>query len=71
MSSSSRLALACVLACATLAACGGGSSGTPSGNAFVASQIAGNTNDTAEPVQINDSDLQFSENPAAFDALFD
>jgi hypothetical protein len=54
-----------------LAACGGGGSGSPGGNKLVTSQIANNTNDTAEPVSINDSNLQFSENPAAFDSLFD
>lgn len=71
MSSRSTLVLAAALASVALAACGGGSSGTPSGNGFVTSQIANNTTDTAEPVEINDASLQFSENPAAFDALFD
>lgn len=53
-----------------LAACGGGGSDTPSGNSFVQSQIADGTNDVAEPVDINGSNLQFSESPTAFDSLF-
>lgn len=52
-----------------LAACGGGGSDTPSGVSFVRGQIA-RTSETTDPVEINDLDLQFPENTAAFDSLF-
>lgn len=61
-------ALAALLALA-LAACGGGSSGRPSGVAFVQGQIA-RTSDTTDPVPINDLELAFPEDTAQFDALF-
>lgn len=51
--------------------CGGGSSKTkPTNfNAFVNS-IATTQSDTAEPVDVNGTQFTFSEDPAAFDALF-
>ena len=63
-----RAALLALVALAT-SACGGGGSSTPSGNSFVTSAI-GQTSETAEPTQINDLDLSFSNSETAFDSLF-
>ncbi len=43
----------------------------PSGNGLVQSLISDNTTDSAEPVDVNDLDLQFSEDEDAFSGLFD
>jgi len=44
---------------------------TPSGNALVTSLIRDNTTDSAEPVELNDLDLDFSEDEGAFSDLLD
>jgi hypothetical protein len=56
-----------------LAACssGGGGPATPSGDALVGSLLADNTTDSAEPVELNDLDLEFSEDEDAYAAFFD
>ncbi|MCY2959013.1 MAG: hypothetical protein NTY35_02520 [Planctomycetota bacterium] len=43
----------------------------PTGNSLVESLIIDNTTDSAEPVDINDLDLQFSEDENAFSGLFE
>ena len=53
----------------SLTGCSGGGSNSPSGNSFVNS-VLGQTSETAEPKQINDLDLSFSQSPTAFDSLF-
>ena len=57
-----------------LAACGGGSGGAPapavsSGQSLVSGLISNNTSDSAEPVELEGLDLQFSDDPHAFDTL--
>lgn len=44
---------------------------TPSGNALVTSLIQDNTTDSAEPVDVNDLDLDFSEDEGAFSDILD
>jgi len=68
-----RLALLLVLVAA--AGCGhggggGGNGGTTDFDAFVLDQIQNRTTDTAEPVEIADSQFSFPEDPSAFDVLF-
>ncbi len=46
-------------------------SATPSGEALVTSLIQDNTTDSAEPVDVNDLDLDFSEDGGAFSSLLD
>jgi len=43
---------------------------TPSGESLVSSLILDNTTESAEPVEINDLDLQFSEDEDAFSPFF-
>lgn len=42
----------------------------PSGQTLVGQLITSNTTDSAEPVELNGLDLQFSESETAFDAFF-
>jgi hypothetical protein len=53
-------------------ACNGGhhdGNGTTNFNGLV-ENLAANPSDTAEPIQINGASFTFSEDPHAFDALF-
>lgn len=43
----------------------------PSGQALVTNLIQDNTTESAEPVEINDLDLEFSEDENAYSALFE
>jgi hypothetical protein len=69
--------LTTILLCAALAsaACHGGGSETPaqpvtpSGDSFVLDAVH-HTDDTSEPIAINGQELTFSEDPHAFDAVF-
>ena len=67
--------IALTLVLASFAACSNNDSNNavaaPSGNALVQSLVDDNTTDSAEPVEINDLDLQFSEDENAFSGLFD
>lgn len=40
-------------------------------NAFVIDLVQNDTADDSDPVEINDLDFEFDEDPAAFDELFD
>jgi hypothetical protein len=55
------------------AACGGGhhddGNGTTSFNGLV-TNLASNPSETGEPIQINGASFTFSEDPHAFDSLF-
>ncbi len=42
----------------------------PSGNVLVTDLITNNTTDSAEPIEINDLDLEFSEDEDAFSDFF-
>lgn len=67
--------LAIALGLLALGACGNGHDdgpdAGPSGNGLVQGLISDNTTDSAEPVDVNDLDLQFSEDEDAFSGLFD
>lgn len=67
--------LAIAIALLALGACGHdkdhGVDAGPSGNGLVQSLIVDNTTDSAEPVDVNDLELQFSEDANAFSGLFD
>ncbi len=67
--------LTLVLALSMLAACSDNDDDpvdtTPSGNSLVQSLVEDNTTDSAEPIDVNDLDLQFSEDENAFSGLFD
>jgi hypothetical protein len=70
-----HLCLCLSLAALGITAChdsGGDDNGpaTPSGESLVNSLILDNTTDSAEPVEINDLDLQFSESEDAFSSFF-
>ena len=72
---STSLARAAVLAALlALSACngdGGGSVAAPSGDALAQSLILDSTSDSAEPVEINDLDLDFSTDGTAFSGFFE
>jgi hypothetical protein len=69
--------LTSIVLCAAVAsaACHGGGSEspppapTPSGDTFVLDAVQ-HTDDTSEPIAINGQELTFSEDPHAFDPLF-
>jgi hypothetical protein len=63
-----------LLALGLCAACSDGDSDggeTPSGQALVTSLIVDNTSLSAEPVGLNELELEFSNDPAAFDEFFE
>ncbi len=71
----SSVALGLVIAAALFTGCGNGGGGndgndTPSGQALAADLIRNNTTDSAEPIEVNDLDLQFSESEGAFSSFF-
>lgn len=70
MRTTTSLALA-ALALLAIESCNGShhDDGT-SFSGFVTTQIENGTSDSAEPVPVTGTDFQFSEDPHAFDALF-
>ncbi len=71
MKRSTHIVVALAIALAAVA-CGGGhhdGTGTTNFNGLV-TNLASNPSDTAEPIDINGADFTFSEDPHAFDALF-
>lgn len=65
------LAVCTALLGLVLGACHGGSSKTvPTNFTSYVKSIASTQSDTAEPVDVNGTQFTFSEDPAAFDALF-
>lgn len=72
MKSTLRLSLAIGLACAALTACGGGGNDDPAPANFTSfvQGVVTTTSETAEPISLEGRDFTFSEDPAAFDALF-
>jgi ABC-type glycerol-3-phosphate transport system substrate-binding protein len=63
--------LAALLALSACSGDGGGEISTPSGDALAQSLILDTTTDSAEPVEINDLDLDFGSDGAAFSAFFE
>ena len=68
----STLQLSIALACVTLAACGGGGNDDPAPANFTGfvQGVVTTTSETAEPISLEGREFTFSEDPAAFDALF-
>lgn len=64
------LMLAAGLACAACHDDDDDDDNTPSGNALVTDLVTNNTSDSAEPIDINDLELEFSEDENAFSSFF-